>query len=44
MLHMPVIRVSEEQKCQLDDEIERRFSTDVSYRVVLAEILDEVGE
>lgn len=41
---MPVIRVSEEQKSQLDNEIERRFSTDVSYRVVLSEILDEVND
>lgn len=41
---MPVIRVSEEQKSKLDDEIDSRFSTDVSYRIVLAEILDEVSD
>lgn len=41
---MPVIRISEEQKSTLDKEIESRFSTDVSYRVVLAEILDEVKD
>jgi hypothetical protein len=41
---MPVIRISEEQKSALDEEIEKRFATDVSYRVVLAEVLDEVND
>lgn len=38
---MPVIRVSEEQKDFLDQEMEKRFSTDVSYRIVLSEIISE---
>lgn len=41
---MPVIRISEEQKSQLDAEIESRFSENVSYRVVLGELLSEVSE
>lgn len=41
---MPVIRVSEEQKERLDEEIDRRFETDVSYRVVLAEILSDIDD
>lgn len=41
---MPVIRVSEEQKRFLDEQIDERFSSDVSYRVVLAEIFSEVEE
>jgi len=41
---MPVIRIGEEQKETLDEEIERRFSTDVSYRVALAEILEDLKD
>jgi len=39
---MPVIRISDSQKERLDEEIEERFVENVSYRVVLGEILDEL--
>jgi len=41
---MPVIRVSDDQKEFLDEQIEKRFAADVSYRVALAEIFDEVED
>jgi len=38
---MPVIRIGEEEKEELDEYIEDNFATDVSYRVAVAEIVSE---
>jgi hypothetical protein len=38
---MPVIRIGEEQKSELDEYIENNFATEVSYRIAVAELLSK---
>lgn len=39
---MPVIRIAEEQKVELDEYIDENFATGVSYRVAVAEIMKDI--
>lgn len=41
---MPVIRISDEQKDFLDSEIDRRFEEEVSYRVIIGEIISDIND